>query len=148
MKRFKSIAIATLAALIAVVYAVPAPSAFAESSSLSIAPKKNYVIEPGEKVDDTLTIRNLDANGDLTLNLTVIDFTYTDDGGTPKLLLDQDVAPTTWSLKPFLTVPETVTVAPGGSKTLDISTAIPAGHGAGSYYSAILTQLVLQTAEM
>ena len=138
MKRFKSIAIATLAALIAVVYAVPAPSAFAESSSLSIAPKKNYVIEPGETVNDTLTIRNLDASGDLTLNLTVIDFTYTDDGGTPKLLLDQDLAPTTWSLKPFLTVPETVTVAPGGSKTLDISTAIPAGHGAGSYYSAIL----------
>lgn len=141
MKRFKSIALAALAFLVVAVYALPAQPAGAvdaSSSSLSITPKKNYVIDPGGSVSDKLTIRNLDNVGTLNLNLTVVDFTYTDKGGTPKLLLDQNLAPTTWSLKSFLKVPESVSIAPGESKTVNISTTIPKGHGAGSYYSAIM----------
>jgi hypothetical protein len=37
-----------------------------------------------------------------------------------------------------MTVPESVTIPAGGTKTLKMSVAIPAGHGAGSYYSAIV----------
>jgi hypothetical protein len=110
----------------------------ASSASLSIVPKKNYVIDPGDSVQDKLTIRNLDPVQPLELNLRVIDFTFTDDGGTPKLMLAQDAPQTTWSLKPFLKLPESVTIAPNSSKTIDMSVEIPAGHGAGSYYSAIL----------
>ena len=128
---------AALAVLITV--AAYAPVVSAESASLSITPKKNYVLEPGKSVKDKLTIRNPDKTDPLNLTLRVVDFTYTDDGGTPKLLLGEDIPQTTWSLKPFLTVPKTVTIQPGSSATLDISVAIPAGHGAGSYYSAIVT---------
>ncbi len=138
MKRLKSFILIALAVVVAGAYAVPAPSAAAQSSSLSIAPKKEYVIEPGDSVDDKLTIRNLDNSADLTLSLRVVDFTFTDDGGTPKLFLEDDAPQTTWSLKPFVTVPKTVTVPKSGSKTLDMSVAFPAGHGAGSYYSAIV----------
>ena len=139
MKRFKSIVVAALAVLVAVGYIMPAATASAVSSaSLSIVPKKNYVIEPGKSVKDKLTIRNLDSQAPLELSLRVVDFTFTDDGGTPKLFLAEDAPQTTWSLKPFLTVPKSVSVPPGGSKTLDMSVAIPAGHGAGSYYSAIV----------
>lgn len=139
MKRFKSIAMAALAAFVAVAYALPAaPASAVSSSSLSIVPKKNYVIEPGKSVEDKLTIRNLDRVDDLELNLRVVDFTFTDDGGTPKLFLDENAPQTTWSLKPFLTVPKHVVIPSGESKTLDMSVAIPAGHGAGSYYSAIV----------
>lgn len=139
MKRFKSIAIAALAVIIAVANVLPAQPVSAQSSaSLSIAPKKSYNIEPGDNVKDTLTIRNLDRTSDLQLTLRVVDFTYTDEGGTPKLFLAPDAAQTTWSLKPYLTVPKTVTVPKGGSKTLDISVAIPANRGAGSLYSAII----------
>lgn len=139
MKRLKSIVVVALAMVIATAFALPSQPVSAQSSAaLSIAPKKNYVIEPGKSVKDKLKISNLDNSADLTLTLRVIDFSFTDDTGIPKLFLAQDAPQTTWSLKPFLTVPKTVVVPKGGSKTLDMEVAIPAGHGAGSYYSAII----------
>jgi len=139
MKRFKGIALVAIALLMGVVYLLPAASANAQSSAaLSITPKKNYLIEPGKSVDDTLLIRNLDTTSALDLTMRVVDFTFTDNGGTPKLFLDPDAAQTTWSLKPYMTVPETVSVPAGGTKTVKMKVAIPAGHGAGSYYSAIV----------
>lgn len=111
------------------------PVSAQSSAALSIAPKKNYTIEPGKTVNDRLSIRNLDHNEDLHLTLQVVDFTYTDDTGSPKLLLDQD---TPWSLKPFLNIPETVTISPNSSESVDLSVSIPPNHGAGTYYSAIM----------
>lgn len=139
MKRFISTVMAACAVFVAAAYAMPAvPVSAISSSALSIVPKKNYVIEPGKAVTDKLTIRNLDTTNALVLTLRVVDFSFTDDGGTPKLFLDQNTPQTTWSLKPFLTVPKTVTVPKGSSKSLDMSVSIPKGHGAGSYYSAII----------
>ncbi|MDB5162700.1 MAG: hypothetical protein JWO54_255 [Candidatus Saccharibacteria bacterium] len=139
MKRFKSIVIAGLSVLVFAAAVLPAASASAQSSAaLSIVPKKNYVIEPGKSIKDTLTIRNLDSEKTLELTLRVVDFSYTDDGGTPKLMLAEDAPQTTWSLKPYLTIPKSVSIAPNGTKTLNISASIPAKLGAGSYYSAIL----------
>jgi hypothetical protein len=139
MKRFKSIAVAACAVLVAVALTLPAAPVSAQSSSaLSIVPKKNYLIEPGKSVKDTLVIRNLDTVHLLQLTLRVVDFTFTDDGGTPKLFLAADAPQTTWSLKPYMTVPKSVTIPPSSSKTLDMSVAIPASRGAGSLYSAII----------
>lgn len=139
MKRFKSIVVAALVAVITISSVAPGLMVAAQSSaSLSIVPKKNYTVEPGRTIKDTLTIRNLDSDAPLELSLRVVDFTYTDDGGTPKLMLAEDAPQTTWSLKPFLDVPETVTIPARSSKTLDMSVAIPANQGAGSYYSAIV----------
>lgn len=139
MKRFKSIVTVACAAVISVVLAIPSLPVSAQSSaSLSIAPKKNYVIEPGKTVNDKLSIRNLDTSSALDLSLRVVDFTFTDDGGTPKLLMDQNAEPTTWSLKSFLKLPTKVSIPKGGSKSLDISVSIPQNRGAGSYYSAIV----------
>lgn len=130
---------AAFAVLVAVGYIMPAlPASAVSSASLSIMPKKNYTIEPGKTVKDKLTIRNLDTKEPLELNLRVVDFTFTDDGGTPKLMLAADAPETTWSLKSFLTIPKTVSIPPKGSKTLDMSVSIPTGRGPGSYYSAIV----------
>lgn len=139
MKRFKSIVIAGLSVLVLAASALQAVPASAQSSAaLSIVPKKNYVIEPGRSIKDTITIRNLDNSKELQLSLRVIDFTFNDDGGSPKLMLAQDAPMTTWSLKPFLKLPKTITIPAGKSKSVDLSVAIPAKQGAGSYYSAIL----------
>ena len=139
MKHFKRIVMAALAVVVASAYTVPSVPAYAQSSaSLSIAPKKNYLVEPGKTKKDKLVIKNLDSNSDLELTLRVVDFTFTDDGGTPKLFLDQNAPRTTWSLKSYLTVPKTVTIPKNGTKSLDMSVAIPKGHGAGSFYSAIV----------
>ncbi len=137
MNRFKSIVLAALAVLLIGTLA-PTATASAQSSALSIAPKKNYLIEPGETVEDKLSIRNVDGNSDLNLNLRVIDFSYTDDTGTPKLMLDENAEPTQWSLKSYLKVPESTSIKAGGSESFDISVTIPENLGAGSYYSAII----------
>jgi len=137
MKRFKSIVLATLAIFV-VAGTIPAPSASAQSSSLSIAPRKDYVIESGDSIDDKLTIRNIDQVNDLQLYLQVIDFTFQDDSGTPKLLLDTDAEPTPWSLRNYMTVPTTANVPAGGSVTLDMNIDLPPEIGAGGLYSAIV----------
>lgn len=134
---FKRIVLAALAVFF-VASTLPAPSASAQSSALSIAPRKDYVLEPGQGIDDKITIRNLDRTNELTLYLQVVDFTYTDETGTPKLLLDQQSDPTPWSLKNNITIPDTTTVPAGGSKTIDINVKMQPNIGAGSYYSAIV----------
>lgn len=138
MKLIKSIALAVVALLVVSSTILPAYTASADSASLSIVPTKSYTVEPGKTIDDTLLIRNIDKTDSLNLTLRVIDFTYTDDSGTPKLYLGNNEPQTTWSLKSYLNVPETVTIPAGGSQTLDISLSIPSNVGAGSYYSAIV----------
>ncbi|MBH2007583.1 hypothetical protein I8H83_03200 [Candidatus Saccharibacteria bacterium] len=138
MKRLKSILLTACAVVLGVTLLPVQQASAATSAALSITPKKSYTVEPGKSVKDTLVIRNLDEAEKLDLTLRVVDFTYTDEGGTPKLMLAEDAPQTTWSLKPFLTVPKTVSVAPKQSTTIDMNVAIPANHGAGSYYSAIV----------
>lgn len=145
MKRFKSTVFMTLAAIMAVtsvIISMPMATAHAAdgtgSSSLSIAPKKTYVIDPGGSAADTILIRNIDSKNELTLNLSVVDFTYRDDSGSPKLMLDSTTEPTTWSLRPYLTTPKSVTIKANGSASVPIKVTIPSKLGAGSYYSAIM----------
>lgn len=139
MKRFKGLVVVACAVFVAISAFLPAlPAAAQSSASLSIVPRKNYTVESGKSIRDTLTIRNLDTTRPLTLNLRVVDFTFTDDGGVPQLMLAEDAPQTTWSMKPFLTVPKSVTIDANSSETLDMSVAIPSNQGAGSYYSAIV----------
>ncbi len=139
MKRFKSMVIAGLAVVVFAATALHASPASAQSSAaLSIVPKKTYVVEAGKSIKDTITIRNLDSTKDLQLTLRVVDFTYNDDGGSPKLMLAEDAPQTAWSLKPFLTIPKSVVIPKGSSKSLNLGVSIPAKQGAGSYYSAIV----------
>ncbi len=139
MNRVKSTVLALLASIIAVSgFLLPFEASAQGSAALSIVPKKNYTVEAGKSVNDTLLIRNQDQQQPLNLTLRVVDFTYLDESGAPKLNLDQNAPQTTWSLKPFLKIPEKVTVDPGESKTIDLEVSVPANQGAGSYYSAIV----------
>ncbi len=138
MKQIKSFVLVAFAIVTSFMFSVPADIVSAQSASLSIAPRKDYVTDPGETIKDTLLIRNLDETDDLELTLRVVDFTYTEDGGTPKLFLDPDAAQTTWSLKPFLKVPNSVKVPVKGTKSVPITLSVPEGQGAGSFYSAII----------
>lgn len=137
MKRFKSTVLAALAVLVTVAL-IPIQTVEAQSAALSIPPKKNYIVDPGQNIDDTLLIRNIDNQMPLQLFLRVIDFSYTDEGGTPKLMIDRNAPQTTWSAKPFLSVPESVEVPAGGSLSIPVSVNVPANQGAGSFYSAIV----------
>jgi len=143
MKRFSNYLGAALAILFLAVStlapALPA-AAVGSSSGLSITPRKNYLIDPGKSVTDKLTIGNLDPKNDLNVTLRMIDFTFTDQSGTPKLFLAANAPTTPWSLKPFTTLPKSVVVPAGQTKTVTYSIALPKNQGAGSYYSAIMYQ--------
>ena len=138
MKRFASILSAFVIAMAVVL--TPHSTASAQSSAaLSITPRKNYTVEPGKSINDKLTVRNMDGSRTLELTMSVIDFTFKDDGGTPDLMLDEEAPQTAWSLKPFVKLhSKTLKIAPRESKTIDMTVSIPKGQGAGSYYSAIV----------
>ncbi len=146
MKRFVGFMGAALIVLTLAIGAMPR-AIYAEdsgspgqSSGLSITPRKNYTIKPGETITDTLRIGNLDKDNDLTVTLRMIDFTYSDESGTPKLSIAANAPQTAWSLKPFTSLPETVQVGKGATATVDYTIKIPENMGAGSYYSAIMYQ--------
>lgn len=142
MKHLKSAGLVLLAAVIAVSSYMIMPwrdvDAQGGSAALSIVPKKTYTVEPGKAITDRLTIRNQDREEALHLSLSVVDFTYNDKSGAPKLMLDPGAPQTAWSLKPYLQVPETVTIEPGESVSVDMKLDMPAKNKAGSYYSAIV----------
>lgn len=115
----------------------PLASAADSSSALSITPRKNLNVRPGGSVTDKLTISNLDGKRALKINLQVIDFTYTDQTGTPKLFVADNSPQTTWSLKPFIKLPRDINIPAGQTKSVNYTVSIPAGYGAGSYYSAL-----------
>ena len=137
MKRLTSLLAAFVAILCLTASTVPAQAA--SSSGLNITPRKNVTVKPGESVKDKLQISNLNGKETLYLTLRLVDFTFTDNTGTPKLMLAQDAPQTTWSIKPFLKLSDTnVTIPAGGTKAVDYTVNVPKGQGAGSYYSAIL----------
>src|SRR6185369_8783169 len=118
MKRLFSYLSAALAVLFVTVSVLPASAVTTGGSAgLSITPRKNYIINPGQTVTDKLVIGNLDSKADLYLSLRMIDFTFTGQTGTPKLNLAQNVPPTPWSLESFTTLPKSVTVPAGSTKT-------------------------------
>lgn len=121
----------------AVFYGTSASAASYSSTGLSITPRKNLAIDPGKGVNDKLSIGNLDTHADLQVAIQVVDFTFLDSSGTPKLMLGKNDPQTTWSLKPYITIPNSIVVPAGQTREISYSVKIPANLGAGSYYSAI-----------
>jgi hypothetical protein len=107
------------------------------SAAISIDPRVNAIINPGQTVKGNLSVTNEDSTAPLYLNLRVIDFTYTNDTGTAKLYIAKNAPQTTWSLKPYLSLPSEVTIGDGKSANIPYTIKIPSNLGAGSYYSAI-----------
>lgn len=141
MKRALSFFAAALVVLASILTVAPVGAQSSGSSSgLSITPKKNYVIEPGKTVTDKLRVGNLDKDANLNVSLRMIDFSYTNQTGTPKLFIGDNTPQTTWSLKPFTKLPDTTLVPHGETREIQYTISIPKNQGAGSYYSAIQYQ--------
>jgi len=134
MKRFARVL--SLGVAVLTVFAVAATT-HAASNGLGITPRRDFTIQPGKSVTDTLYIQNLSLNQDLQVDLKVIDFGAANETGTPALQLGDNAPQTAWSLKPFIKLTQGTKIAAGKSANIPITIAIPANQGAGSYYSAI-----------
>jgi hypothetical protein len=132
-KIFIGIAVMGLLTLASV---IPASTAFAASNSLGVNPRRDYTIKPGEKVSDTLSVSNLSKTDDLVISIEVFDFGPKDESGSPAIMLERK-EPTPWSLKPFLTISNELTVPAGKTVTVPFTISIPANQGAGSYYGVV-----------
>ncbi|HUS26213.1 MAG TPA: hypothetical protein VMY99_02610 [Nevskiaceae bacterium] len=109
----------------------------AQSNGIGITPRKDFTVKPGAHVSDTLFVSNLSQNQELRVSIRVVDFKAQDESGTPALQLAANAPQTPWSLKPFIKIAGSVTVAAGKSTYVPFTVAIPSSQGAGSYYSAI-----------
>src|SRR5579871_4943008 len=124
MKRLSSFISAALFALLLVISVMPASAVTTSNGTsygLSIEPRKNYIINPGQTVTDKISVGNLDDTANLNLSLKVVDFTYTDQSGTPKLYLAANAPQTPWSIKPFMHFPTTTQISAGQTKTINFS---------------------------
>lgn len=127
-----------LSLVVAAVTLLAVTSVQAQSSNgLGISPRKDYTVQPGQTISDTLYISNLSLRQDLLVSIRLIEFGAHDETGTPALQLDESAPTPPWSLKSFIKVASDVKVEAGKSTNVPISVTVPAGHGAGSYYSAI-----------
>jgi len=111
--------------------------AAAQSNGLGITPKESFTMKAGQTASNSLFLANLNKNQPLNVHLSVVDFTYQDESGAAKLLQASDQPQTPWSLKPYITLPDSVTVAPGASKQVPFTLKLPENIGAGTYYSAV-----------
>ena len=109
----------------------------AQSNGLGISPRRDFIIKPGDKVEDTLYIRNLSLSQVLQVQMSVVDFGSRDETGVPDIKVDQNTPQTAWSLKPFMKIQNDVRIEAGKSANVPITISIPASQGAGSYYSAV-----------
>jgi hypothetical protein len=129
------IAVASLVSAAAAL--MPGLITYAQSNGLGVTPKESFTMNAGQQASNVLYLSNLSKTQTLRVKLTVVDFTSQGETGTPKLLQASEEPQTPWSLKPYLTVPDIVTVPPDGNKQIPFTIKLPASIGAGSYYSAI-----------
>lgn len=109
----------------------------AQSTGLAITPRFDLSMEAGTEQSDTLRLTNLNKDVPLKARLSIVDFKSKDETGTPALNLDESTEPESWSLKPFLSIPERIELAPNETKYIPFTIRIPKSQGAGTYYSAI-----------
>jgi hypothetical protein len=115
----------------------PVSAAATNSSGLTLAPRRDYILAPGQSTPSTLPVTNLNNKLKLILTLRVLDFTFLNSTGTPKLVTNQSTPQPFWSLKPFITLPNTVTLDPDASKDIPITIKVPSDQAPGSYYGAV-----------
>jgi len=126
-----------LSLLVALIALFATATVHAQSNGLGVTPRKDFTVQPGKSVTDTVYLSDLSLNQDLDVTIRLVDFGAKNETGTPALQLGDNVPQTPWSLKPFTKIQSTVRVAAGKSVNVPISVTIPANQGAGSYYSAI-----------
>lgn len=119
------------------------------AAGFRISPTRDdLVIERGSSETRELTVRNVTTSTQTAVPV-VDDFGPADDeSGSPKLLigdLERDDNP--FSIKPFVSVLETVSLEPGEEATLPVTYTVPDDAAPGSYYGVIRFLAETETGE-
>jgi hypothetical protein len=133
----KIIRLAAVIAVVGLAFVWSAPAAKAQSNGLGITPKITLLSKPGGQISDNLRLNNLSNTQPLNVRIALVDFRPANETGTPQLLQDPNAPLTPWSLKPYISIPDTINVPAGQSKNIPFTVKFPANVGAGSYYVAV-----------
>jgi len=129
--------LAAVASFAFVVVLTASLSVGAQSNGLGVSPRESFTMHAGQTATNTLFLSNLNKTQPLTVRIKIVDFTAADESGTAKLLEASDQPQTPYSLKPYLSMPDVVTVPAGQNKQVPFTIKLPASVGAGTYYSAV-----------
>lgn len=146
--RFRSVLVSALAAL--TLFGAPVAAAADEGDapiSWSVTPADEsgpdgrvfveHAIDPGETLEDHLAVRNLGAE-QVTFRLSAADGFYNANGRFDMLRSDQEsVAAGTW-----ITLPESVTVAPGATVVVPFSLTVPEDAEPGDHAAGITASVI------
>lgn len=135
LKRFSRLLVAVAFAAIALL--TVSFSAHAQSNGLGVSPKESFTMHAGQSATNSLFLSNLNKTQQLTVRISIVDFVAADESGTAKLLQASDQPQTPYSLKPYISMPDVVTVPAGQNKQVPFTIKLPANVGAGTYYSAV-----------
>lgn len=111
-------------------------TASAASNGIGITPRNNFTANPGDTVKGSIVVKNLDSKNNLNASIQLLDFKPAGQTGEPSLIL-KDETPTKWSLKPYMTIQDSVTIKPAESSNVPFTITIPKNMGGGSLYGAI-----------
>lgn len=116
-----------------------APVASAQDAGQGIQVSPTTVDLNGEKGGNynlRLTVTNVTA-GDLVLKSAVNDFTAKDETGTPQVILDNNAAPTAYSIRSWIGTIPSLTLKSKESRSLTVAVHIPSNAEAGGHYGVI-----------
>jgi len=135
---FKRITASALTLLIGLVFVLPsiASAATATGQGLEISPPLvDIKANPGQVVQQKINVRNV-TNGTLVVKAQFEDFVASGEDGRPKILLAKgDKSP--FSIKDWLTAPDSLTLASGQRETVTVGINVPNNAGPGGHYGLV-----------
>ncbi len=107
------------------------------ANTIRVSPvRTDITADPGETKTVKITVTN-PTNQEIAVKPVQNDFTAKDESGSPALFIEEDQYAPKRSLKRLMQPLESVIVAAGESKTIDVTIAVPNDARAGGYFGAI-----------
>jgi len=96
------------------------------------------VVEKGQVIESEITIINkgVEVTGELSVN----DFTFKDDSGTPLIIESDDEVANSFALSKWITVPDEVVLIPGKAVKIPFKINVPENATPGGHYGTIFIQ--------
>ena len=99
---------------------------------------KEISISPGQTIElsgeDAITVRNIRDQNSVAF-IAIEDFTADNESGVPRLLAENEESP--FSIKPFISITDSVQFAPNERVTVPLTISVPADAAPGAYYGLI-----------
>lgn len=132
-----SVVVCALGASAPAMAATPAASSAPSGQGLEISPPLiDKKVDPGQTLTVEIKVRNV-TRSTLVTTGSVEDFVAQGEEGQAKLLIGQDVEPSTYTIRAWVTDIPSLTLAAGEQKVARVAITVPSNAGPGGHYGVI-----------